>query len=387
MNLTRLYPITLVLSLNACAEDKTVTFGAPLAVATYNGGLAQGYVDYTAERTPLVAARIAQEELDLLCVQEFWTNAQFTALTTATASALPYSFRRPAEQGVAGVACNAGELDALEACVAKNCDGVPTDMLTGCALDNCGTEVGALSSVCAGCVAANVGTGTVADVRTACEAEGSGTYAYMGSFGTGILSKYDPTETDSLLFDSTINRRAALYAKIDNTPVGTVHFFCTHLSANLTDVPYRGTHTSWEQEQADQISAFITWAGEKAGADGKVIIAGDLNTGPDIGTVRSDFPANYAMWRAAGYDDPYIDDAANGQPECTFCPTENSLIDDTSESGGFIDHVLVKNFATPRYESSRILTDTTTVTFEGAPVVTNFSDHFGLKLTVREPTE
>ena len=65
----------LCLLLGACSDEHPMDPGAPraqLTVATYNAGLAPGFVDYAAERAPLTTAAIGALSVDVACIQELW---------------------------------------------------------------------------------------------------------------------------------------------------------------------------------------------------------------------------------------------------------------------------------------------------------------------------
>jgi hypothetical protein len=353
-----------------CGDD-------PVTFATYNGGLAQGFVPYTPERAPQIVRDFPAGDLDVICVQEFWDQMYWDQLTSSVSASHPHTFRRPPEADTGGASCMEGDLDALEVCVMDNCPGATPETLATCALDMCETEIDGLPDDCLNCLVANVSLGDIDMIRTACEVEGA-SYAYEGSFGTGILSRYPLADTDSLLMDSTATRRAVLYARIPDTPQGEVHFFCTHLTANLESVPYTGDFGGWPEEQAMQIQALLAWAETKAGGSDNWIVAGDLNNGPALPDIDAELPDNYAMWAAGGLRDPYVSQA---DAVCTYC-NENPLnLGTMAGGGGLIDHVLLADGIADgtgfRFLDQRITIDVMGMSQESA-----YSDHYGFALTV-----
>ncbi len=349
-----------------------------MEVATYNAGLALGFVDYTDERQPLITDALSAETADMLCAQELWRQADWDAVTAAAASTWPHTYRLDDAQEVRAGGCDMGELADAEVCVNLHCAGVGADMLADCALDNCGAELAMLTSECIMCITATVGRGDVAVIRELCEGDaGTPVYAYDGSFGTGILSRLPLEETDSLVFPSTINRRAVLYARV-TSDIGPVHFFCTHLTSNLSSVPYAGIYASWEEENVAQIEAMIAYIDTKTGGSGQVILAGDLNTGPAGPGFIAELPANYEAFSAAGFSNPY---ATQPDVACTYCDDNPLNLGTMGGDGGLIDHVLLRGIDLPT-RGEQFMRDSITLSYEGMSRPAAFSDHYGLRLRI-----
>lgn len=387
-----------------------------LKVGTYNAGLAYGFVAHAEQRAPEIFAALPNVDVDVLCVQEFWEAKDWNGLNAAASERGVWgnSYRRPpkpeadpplmtdasieASVGDASmdggmgdasmndnVRCTAEEADPLETCARASCSDASVDELVSCVVESCGTEVGGLGEACFGCVVSSIGN-DLDTILNNCGPEGmgggDGGYAYEGSFGTGILSNMPLRDTEALVLRSTTNRRAVLYAKLAGTAAETVHFFCTHLTANLTQLPYTGEYDSWADEQTAQIDAMLGWINEKAGTDGKVVLAGDFNSGPGMGDIRESLPENYAQYASAGYDNVY---ASQADAECTSCDA-NPIGDDLAvATGSLIDHVFTRNISGDDYEleADRFLTDAIAVEIEGESVDSAYSDHYGVKLDIK----
>lgn len=353
--------------------------GGSVAAATYNAGLARGFVDYADERVAQVMSGVAASGIDVFCGQEFWEEGDLEALRTATREALPHQYSIPADAGDPSecAACIPGETDALEACVRAQCAEVPDAMLIGCATMNCSDEVNGLSGGCVSCAATQVNK-SIEEILAACVGDSEeGCYAYGGAFGTTINSRYPLADEDAKVFSSSLNRRAVLYARIPDSPVGELHVFCTHLSAIFSSIPYPKPEGSWEEEQATQIEEMRAFVDAKAGG-GQVLLMGDFNTGPAIPNVaKAEAPDNYTAL-AAGYTEPFI---AEGSPQCTFC-ADNPLVTgiDRSESE-LIDHILLKGFEGIQTASERFLDGRITID-SGGPIETAYSDHYGIRVTI-----
>jgi endonuclease/exonuclease/phosphatase family metal-dependent hydrolase len=344
---------------------------AGLKVVTFNAGLARGFVDLAEQRAPLVAEALATLDADLVALQEVWEPQDVEAVQAATRDRFPEQvFLEPAPEAAQQPACEPGELDALESCIATACAGVLDEQLAACVLANCGADFGELGANCQTCLAANIG-GSVDDILGACE-EAADRYAYGGSFGIGLLSRHPITSTEQTTLESSLNRRAVLYARVDAGPLGEVHVFATHLSPVFSDIPYPGPG-SWEEEQRAQIETLLGLIAEKAPPGTPVVVLGDLNTGPALAGIAGEAPDNFALLLAAGLLAPYVD-----QPgaRCTFC-ADNPLVGGADDDESvLIDHVLVRDLEA--VSVARVLDEPLTVGTVTAPL----SDHYGVAVTL-----
>ncbi len=373
-------------------------------VATYNAGLADGFVDHARERAVLVPEAVGTLGADVVFVQEVWSDADVDALTAGLADTYPSSFflpampddadgdaagvndevteevtEEPAEEGTdeaadhTEVACPLGEAIPLEECARANCGDVPADQLADCVLSSCGAEFGATCATCQACLAANVGS-SIDEAMVACT-QGSAAYAYEGAFGIGFLSGEPFVEQDQMILESSLTRRAILYVEIEDPTIGTVHLFGTHLSPVFDDVPFPG-EGSWEEEQAAQIEVLRSWVDEKAG-DGVVVMLGDFNTGPSGELFDEEAPENYASLVAGDWSNTYVDDPVS---ECTFC-NDNPLIGGDAGGGVAIDHVVVSGFD-GTVDTRRILDGEVELAVGGGTIVSAHSDHYGVLVSL-----
>lgn len=366
-----------------CSDSETESSAPPppgrVKAVTYNLGLALGFVDAAVERTPHTIEAVAAVEADVLCVQEVWTAEDVAALQAAAAAALPNQlFPAPQPDSDPGQpACGASEqaaLDTLRSCVDDSCADVCTDQLVNCVLGECAAELTAVPGDCQTCLQANVGQ-PIDDILAACNA-GSEAYAYGGAFGIGLLTHLPTTVTEEHVFESTTNRRGVIYAELD-TEFGPVHAFCTHLTAGLSSVEYTGPHGSWLEEQAMQVQELVALIEQKAGADGMVLLMGDLNTGPAGEQYVAEAPDNYDLLVGAGFRNPYV---APADEPCTFCRT-NPLVEGASDESGsvVIDHVLVRNAPAQAWAERILDGDLQLTEYCGEPVTLKHSDHYGVR--------
>ncbi|MBW2262138.1 MAG: hypothetical protein JRG91_09215 [Deltaproteobacteria bacterium] len=368
--------LTLSASLWACSEGKHHgTF------ATFNAGLAIGYVEYVDERQPLVGPGVAGLESDVVCMQEVWMPEHVDDVLSATAAAFPHSFAVDTYDPVANTGppvCTEDITADMLACVNTNCDSVPTDGLSDCVLTYCGgplTDLGTESPECLECLVANLGH-TIEEIFTTCHAE-SKEYLYEAANGLILLSKWELRDTEHLLLDSTFNKRLALFARVTNDAGKDVVLVCTHLTPEFDGVPYTGTLGSWAEEQAYQIGQITTYIEDRTSEGEMIVLMGDTNNGPDVPPgITANLPDNYQLIIDAGYSDPF---AEGSDAACTFCSENPILADDRSDV--LIDHVFFMNFpSAAKFDGMRILDQILTV----GTVDTPLSDHFGISVSVTE---
>lgn len=345
----------------ACTDGKDKSLNN--TVATYNAGLAQGFVSYATERTDQTIAAAAGLKAGLFCGQEIWNGANWDTLVAA--NSVSHALSIPPAQENGGEGCSQEEITPLAACVMEFCDGA--ENLQECAFANCNDQIGELGTPCVSCLAANIASNDLALITAQCVGDDIGKYVYGGSFGIGLYSEKPFVTTDAKTFESHLIRRGVLYAEIeqDGAPL---HVFCTHLSAVLSSVPHPNGDMGWQDEQTAQISELLTYVGEKAGGEASIIL-GDFNTGPASGNATAELPDNYQLFVDAGYANDYV--ANDG--DCTFCGS-NPLIN--GNSSVVIDHILTKGITVS--ESQRVLTDQITVSSGEDSINTAYSDHYGV---------
>ncbi len=372
-------------------------------VATFNAGLAVGYLPYAEQRAAPVIDALARAPVDLLCVQEVWLEEHWQALRAASAARFPYAYRLPpAGDARAAGACPRAELDPLAACAREHCGGLSATGLGGCVLQHCAERAQGLSPDCLNCLLRNP-VGSLDAITAACAApappaappvpsaapaapgrsaprprSGAEVVAYGGSFGTAILSREPLADLDALVFDATLNPRAALYARVRPAALGDVHVVCTHLTPALAS-PLGGRPPA--AEQREQIERLVPWVERKAGGGGRAVLAGDFNAGPRAGAaIEAVLPEHYARLLAAGFRNPYA-----GRPDarCTFC-AENPLSGGAGARGALLDHVLLRGHAGGA-AAEPFLRDTLELEVGGRRVRSAYSDHYGLLVTLRPP--
>lgn len=351
--------------------------GPDLRFATFNAGLAPGDIPNVAERRQPIIDALTAADLDVVCLQEIWQQADWMALKTALMSSMPNTVRHARLPPTSG--CTAEEIGPLGACATAACSDPGPDGLAACAVAHCGAELGALSPGCIGCVTGHL-DGTIADIVAACPdpgtpATGAGCL-YDGTFDTGILTGLPIVEQDSFALDSYLVCTDIDYARVTTPSGDEVNVFCTHLASNVGDFPYHGAFGSWDGERTHQVGQLLAYIAEKAPAGSRVVVLGDLNSGPAVASagIVATAASDLQMLVASGLTSPFQSQA---DVDCTVCPDNTMRADDSSPL--LLDHALIRGF-TGSPVAHRIFTDPVTIDVAGTAMMSSLSDHYGLEL-------
>ncbi|MSP92506.1 MAG: hypothetical protein EXR79_12020 [Myxococcales bacterium] len=359
----------------ACTSDPAASAVTASAI-TWNAGLADNFVPWTAQRRKPVLDAIKQADSEVLCLQEVWLDDDVTRVVEAAKPKYPHAhFVKTVDSTVGGPpACNVTEVAPLKACAEKNCQGAGS--LADCALTNCGAQYLATAAKCQDCLGANISLNNIGAIFQAC-AEGSGSLSFGGRNGVLLLSRSALAEKDVLKFDSFLLQRVVLYAKT-KVGSGAAHVFCTHLQAGLGSVKYNGKAGGWKEEQAAEIDATIAFVKQKS-AGQRALLLGDLNCGPELkgAGIDGEFPDNFMKFTTAGFRSRWLEQAS---PTCTWCDG-NELAGKTTSR--IIDHALLLGWsggvggsAGARAYDARVQID-----LPSGPTQSYVSDHFGVRVT------
>ncbi|MDP8223669.1 MAG: endonuclease/exonuclease/phosphatase family protein [Candidatus Lernaella stagnicola] len=351
-----------------------------LSFATYNAGLAYGYVPLGYYRRDELFDAVPELDVDVVCMEEVWNEEDIVALAAGMAPNFPFLYRHDSVPDFAGVPpeaeprCGAA-IGPLDTCVRDNCDITQNEGLLDCAIENCPIQLLLTGLDCIECLAGNIDE-VYDEMYDTCTNPNPPPISYNGSNGLLLLANREMTETEWVQFPFFLTNRVALHGKVE-TAGGPVHVYCTHLTASISILPYNGDAASYEAEQAMQIEALLEWIGETAGEDPYVLL-GDFNNGPGTGGKPNEFPANYTMLTGAGLADPYTTQFPN---RCTFCD-ENPLVDGTpGPAGVIIDHAFFQGFDDYAFTAARVFDEAITLNVEGDMVESRLSDHYGVVVT------
>ncbi len=338
-----------------------------IKVATYNMGLATGYVPYAEERRDQVTAAVANSDADIICLTEVWFDDNIEYVTNALSETFPHQYHNVEEVEVGSeAACTEEEGAPLMECALANDCPSATD-LGQCVLTNCLDEYNALPPACGQCLAANLGLGDINEIFVACTTS-STEWLYDGHNGVMLVSKKPMENKKYMGLNTWLIVRAALYAEIDG-----VQILCTHLASDV-GIEYGGDFESLDAEHKDQVDTLIAEMNTN-NLQGPQIISGDLNAGPLVGNLESERPDNYSAFADNGYDDA---NCSSDEPFCTWC-ADNLISNDPVNTA--IDHVMVRQATTTN--PVRLFDETITIeSEEDGTLDVHMSDHFGIQVDV-----
>jgi endonuclease/exonuclease/phosphatase family metal-dependent hydrolase len=392
----RLLVLLTILGTTACpsddgsGDDAAGTGGdadTPMSIVSYNVGLAFGYVSEASGRKDTIITALAESDADVVCLQELWTNqndaGEWTTdvieeVLAGSVANFPHQYwaRTTTSDTAPPQGCSVEESEPLEACAATNCADVAPENLADCVLTSCADEFNATAAGCQSCLAGNLGM-PFEDIVAACKGVISSGVVYDGHNGLAILSKHPLAGTEIDELEYALTSRAILHATVTPEGAPPVDLYCTHLASDLStsiDYPPGGAYASFAEENAAQANALLAWADSTATAP-TVVLAGDFNHGPMIGTGHAELDANYQLMVAAGYTDPIADSGEY----CSYC-SRNLLQDGGGTDGELIDHIYVRG--TFEVVSASIVYDDAVdvVTADGPTTQLHRSDHFGVRV-------
>ena len=312
-------------------------------LATFNIGLAFGYVEEASARVDPVIAAINGSRADVICVQELWPNQDDAGAWTesvidrvlnGTSVEYPHQFweRTVAPEGAEPVGCTIEEAEPLETCALAACGEESPENLADCVLAECGPEFSGTSAGCQSCMVSNLGA-PLEDIINACKGVFTDGIVYDGHNGLAVLSRHPLETTEHRAFEYALTARSALHVGVTPEEGEPFDAFCTHLASDLSaalSYPEGGAYTSFAEENAAQANALLDFADQAATAE-TIALLGDFNHGP------GELPENYQLMVDAGWEDPITDAGV----ACSFCP-ENTLLEGAEDVGDLIDHVYLK---------------------------------------------
>lgn len=355
------------------ADPSEVEDPAPtqsLRFATFNLGLAVGYVPHAEARLEPAVAAVASVDADVLCLQEIWLLDQVDYVATQLATRFGHVYYEYVQEEVSGEApCTEEEGAPLAACAQEHC--AEETEIANCVLTNCLDEYTATSANCQQCMAAHIDVGDIAEIFATCTVPAAST-TYGGHQGLMMASKYPIENREYIYLDAVVSARGVLYGEVQGVQIA-----CTHLTTDLPSPEYAGDHVSYQGENQYQIDTVLTFLDAKQNTAPQVFI-GDFNVGPALeGGIVAEFGENYASMEAAEFTNANVD---SDVPFCTWCVANKT---GSTESDLAIDHILVRQAEVS--EPQRLFDELISIESPDADtdaLEVHLSDHFGVGSTV-----
>ena len=357
---------------------------AGLKVATYNLGLAHTFVPLAKERRPHLAEALVSLPTDVLCLQEVWNEKDRKYILKALKDSHPYQYTTPIKNVKSkkqptcslGDIFGGGEFITYIKKATKNCRKLKDQDFLKCILITYRPILENLKQNNRECAAALMGQfgkhPLVALLTVLNPFVGAGMFIYEGSNGLMLLSKY-PLSKKRLLdmaAISTLTKRGALIAQV-NAQTKKYQAVCTHLSANLSTIPYMGTYSGWGEENKEQ---FVHLLKEIQSSTLPTILMGDFNCG--LGNPQFSLDPNFEDSCRLISTTNFSDHFAENNPECTSCSETSNSLNAGKITNTLIDHIYLRGVSAA--SSQVIFKEKVTVESKTGKLLTNLSDHFGI---------
>jgi endonuclease/exonuclease/phosphatase family metal-dependent hydrolase len=326
--------------------------GPILETMTWNVGLAPGVVPYATPRVKPVAEELGKfRNLGLICLQEVWTQEARDAIVASLklpADQVYYvDTRGMGEEPAGSNVCSPSQIGPLAACVRENCDDIEDpEETTVCANRECHSDLVSLylngGRDCLDCLVASVGKG-LASIEATCTKPAAGrTRAYEGQNGVMLISRWPLVNREWEMLPASYSNRVALYATVNLQDREPLEVACTHASTYAEMPPGfkqdgRTVFGDWDDEMITQMTMISQKLTERAGTHPQLFM-GDMNAGPEIGSIRPDMSRVWTRIRSLGFSSPA---AQAERPFCSVC--DGNSLRDAGANDKLIDHVLVRD--------------------------------------------
>ena len=169
--------------------------------------------------------------------------------------------------------------------------------------------------------------------------------------------------------------RTAVAANVEKEGIGKIQVICTGLSP-LSEAEYGGFGESWEDEQLTQIEQILAIP---VGDDVvQRVILGDFDGNTASWNLKEQNSAPVMLLEENGWYDPYFDVGYKEEIDCTVCPDNPFVSDETEES--VPDHIFFLEKKGFEFSSERIFVNQfIDMNYENHTKKTySVSDHYGI---------
>ena len=362
-----------------------------LSLTTFNAKMTDDLA-FKVERFKKMRTVLAENTSEILCIQDLYGNKVLDEVRNMLKNDYGYDYALYAktsnededlestEAQTIPAACSMSDLAPIVSCVMQNCP----DYDATCIVQSCWQSFLELPADCRNCMIGNgmdaIANGDYMEILEKCQQDSRIPakrleYEFSGNSGVLLASKLPMSDKTPIKLRSYKRIRTAVAATVQKDGIGKIQIICTGLSP-LSEVEYDGFGTSWEDEQLTQIEQILA-VPVKDDAIQRVIL-GDFDGNLAAGNIRENNPAPVALLEENGWYDPYFDVEPKDELDCTVCPENPFVPDETPES--VPDHIFFLEKKGYEFLSERIfLNKFTDFNMENHTKTSySVSDHYGI---------
>ena len=362
-----------------------------LSLTTFNAKMTDDLA-FKVKRFKKMRTVLAENTSEILCIQDLYGNKVLDEVRNMLKNDYGYDYALYAktsnededleytEAQTIPASCTMEDVAPIMSCVMTNC----SDYDAACIVQNCWQSFLELSGECRNCMLGNgveaIANGNYQEILATCMADTRIPakrleYEFSGNSGVLLASKLPMSDKTPIKLRSFGRLRTAVAATVQKDGIGKIQVICTGLSP-LSEVEYDGFGESWEDEQLTQIEQILA-VPVKDDVVQRVIL-GDFDGNLAAGNIRENNPAPVALLEDNGWYDPYFDVEPKEELDCTLCPENPFVSDETPES--VPDHIFFLEKKGYEFSSERIfLNKFTDFNMENHTKTSySVSDHYGI---------
>lgn len=362
-----------------------------LSLTTFNAKMTDDLA-FKVKRFKKMRTVLAENTSEILCIQDLYGNKVLDEVRNMLKNDYGYDYALYAktsnededleytEAQTIPASCTMEDVAPIMSCVMTNC----SDYDAACIVQNCWQSFLELSGECRNCMLGNgveaIANGNYQEILATCMADTRIPakrleYEFSGNSGVLLASKLPMSDKTPIKLRSFGRLRTAVAATVQKDGIGKIQVICTGLSP-LSETEYDGFGESWEDEQLTQIEQILA-VPVKDDVVQRVIL-GDFDGNLAAGNIRENNPAPVALLEDNGWYDPYFDVEPKEELDCTLCPENPFVSDETPES--VPDHIFFLEKKGYEFSSERIfLNKFTDFNMENHTKTSySVSDHYGI---------
>ncbi len=362
-----------------------------LSLTTFNAKMTDDLA-FKVKRFKKMRTVLAENTSEILCIQDLYGNKVLDEVRNMLKNDYGYDYALYAktsnededlestEAQTIPAACSMNDLAPILSCVMQNCP----DYDATCIVQSCWQSFLELPADCRNCMIGNgmdaIANGDYMEILEKCQQDTRIPakrleYEFSGNSGVLLASKLPMSDKTPIKLRSFGRMRTAVAATVQKDGIGKIQVICTGLSP-LSEVEYDGFGESWEDEQLTQIEQILA-VPVKDDVVQRVIL-GDFDGNLAAGNIRENNPAPVALLEDNGWYDPYFDVEPKEELDCTLCPENPFVSDETPES--VPDHIFFLEKKGYEFSSERIfLNKFTDFNMENHTKTSySVSDHYGI---------